>query len=293
MPTPYVTPLPVLDRTAPGFRGKVDLYLGAQVPTFSTQINVLAEDLTTKSAAATAAAALATESIATVTAAVTATAASASAASGSAAVASNSATAASGSAATAGTKAADAEAARAASVVAKAAAEAAAATALTLRNQTQTLHDDTVAIAAADILGTAPDKFSNNSMLPGVVRGVALDGLSVATAAAVVSTDTVLQGFGKLQAQAALGIFLPPQTIATNTNAVAGTPYVIAASLVLTLPATPTDGQEVAFANRSGTITASVDPQSKTIRGQSGAMILDSLSASATLKYIASRGEWV
>ena len=44
------------------------------------------------------------------------------------------------------------------------------------------------------------------------------------------------------------------QEISTNTNAVAGTIYVITASLTLTLPANPTNDQ-ISFINLSGTTT--------------------------------------
>ncbi|CUI07883.1 hypothetical protein [Massilia antarctica] len=43
-----VTAIPVLDRTSPTFRAEVDTFFGARVPLFTTEINALATDLTTK-----------------------------------------------------------------------------------------------------------------------------------------------------------------------------------------------------------------------------------------------------
>lgn len=62
MPTPLVTPLPSLDRTAPDFREEVDAFFASQVPTFTVQINTLADYLVDKSDAAVSSAAAAAES---------------------------------------------------------------------------------------------------------------------------------------------------------------------------------------------------------------------------------------
>lgn len=40
-----VTPLPSLDRTSPAFRTEVDTFFRTQLPTFSTEINTLANDV--------------------------------------------------------------------------------------------------------------------------------------------------------------------------------------------------------------------------------------------------------
>lgn len=62
MPTPLVTPLPALDRTDPGFREDVDTFFASQVPTFTVQINMLADYLVGKSDAAAASETAAAES---------------------------------------------------------------------------------------------------------------------------------------------------------------------------------------------------------------------------------------
>lgn len=56
MPTPLVTPLPALDRTDPAFREDVDTFFASQVPTFTVQINTLADYLVVKTDAAAASA---------------------------------------------------------------------------------------------------------------------------------------------------------------------------------------------------------------------------------------------
>lgn len=75
MPTPLVTPLPALDRTAPDFREDVDLFFASQVPTFTVQVNTLADYLVVKSdsaaSSATAAAGSATSAANSATAATT------------------------------------------------------------------------------------------------------------------------------------------------------------------------------------------------------------------------------
>ncbi|NHZ81823.1 hypothetical protein F2P44_21455 [Massilia sp. CCM 8695] len=43
-----MTPIPPLDRTSATFRAEVDTYFGTRIPLFTTEINALATDLTTK-----------------------------------------------------------------------------------------------------------------------------------------------------------------------------------------------------------------------------------------------------
>lgn len=171
MPTPSITPLPVLDRTAPTFRSDIDTYLGSQLPNFSTQINVLSADLTTKSAAATAAAALATESIQVVTDAAGTATTQAGLAVDARIAAGISAGNALAQADLAGTRATSAGAALGNAILARDAAADSAADSLVLRNQTEgiraataAIRDNASAIVTGDILGTEPTEFRNNQM---------------------------------------------------------------------------------------------------------------------------------
>ena len=81
-------------------------------------------------------------------------------------------------------------------------------------------------------------------------------------------------------------------SINTNTTAVKGTSYTITASLVLTLPASPTAGNKVGFSNVSGTTTATISPGAEKIMGTTGSMTLD-LAAGGTLSYSGATYGWV
>lgn len=190
-----ITPLPSLDRTSPTFRTDLDTYFLTALPNFSTQLNVVVADLVTLTASATAAAELATESIQVVTDAANVATSKAAAAAGSATAASGSATAAAGSASTASTKAGEATTGATTATTKAGEAAASAAAALVARNEAE-------AIAVGDITGTGPTQFTNNAGMPAFVRGVALTGLSTASAAPVAASDSLLVAAGKLQAQA-------------------------------------------------------------------------------------------
>lgn len=86
---------------------------------------------------------------------------------------------------------------------------------------------------------------------------------------------------------------LSPVVIRSDTQAGAWKHYLIAASCVLTLPATPQPGMQVRFTNVSGTMTAVVDPGAAMIRGVAGPMVLDTTSAQATLTYSGAAYGWV
>lgn len=81
--------------------------------------------------------------------------------------------------------------------------------------------------------------------------------------------------------------------VTADTTAVSGREYGIAASLVLTLPATPIVGDVIEFTNISNTQTATVNPNGQKIRGDSSVMLLDSLTASARLTYSGATDGWV
>jgi hypothetical protein len=83
------------------------------------------------------------------------------------------------------------------------------------------------------------------------------------------------------------------QVISTNTTAVASRTYVFTASLTLTLPASPTAGDWVAFSNRSGTLTAVIGRNSQNIMGLAENMTIDSLNAGMTLTFVDATRGWV
>ena len=81
--------------------------------------------------------------------------------------------------------------------------------------------------------------------------------------------------------------------ISTNTAAVAGTYYLITATLTLTLPASPTAGQFVAFSNISGTTTPVIGRNGLNIMALAEDLTLDSAQARGTLVYTGATNGWV
>jgi hypothetical protein len=81
--------------------------------------------------------------------------------------------------------------------------------------------------------------------------------------------------------------------IGTNTTAVKGTLYVLTASLTLTLPASPTAGDQVAVSNLSGTTTAVIGRNGQKIMNLSEDMTIDVVSAGITLVYTGATYGWV
>jgi len=88
-------------------------------------------------------------------------------------------------------------------------------------------------------------------------------------------------------------IFGTPSLINTNTNAVAGTAYVLTASLTLTLPTPPTSGDIVTAINRSGTITPVIGRNGQNIMGLAEDLTLDSSNAPITLIFADATRGWV
>lgn len=153
------------------------------------------------------------------------------------------------------------------------------------------------------------------------VRAAVLTGLSTATATAATAADTVLVAIGKLQAQVsarlplaggtmagalevpagATGnqvprrseVVLPTVNVTGSTNAVAGTHYVFLGNGPLILPPSPADGHEVEFTNRSGTTTPTINTNGRAVRGFTGVLQVNSLTAHARLKYSAANSEWI
>ena len=85
----------------------------------------------------------------------------------------------------------------------------------------------------------------------------------------------------------------PVQFISTDTAATAGVQYIFTASCKLTLPSNPSVSDVVIFNNESGTITCRIDPNGKSIRGDSSVMTIDSITAMMTLKYSGPTFGWI
>ena len=81
--------------------------------------------------------------------------------------------------------------------------------------------------------------------------------------------------------------------INTSTAAVAGTYYTLTASLTLTLPASPTAGDFVAFSNISGTTTAVIARNGNNIMASATDLTLDSAQARGLLVYTGATNGWM
>lgn len=100
-------------------------------------------------------------------------------------------------------------------------------------------------------------------------------------------------GVGKTNPQASLDYRQTVNVINTNTTAVASRTYVFTASLTLTLPASPTAGDWVAFSNRSGTLTSVIARNGQNIMGLAENMTIDNLDAGMTLTFADATRGWV
>ena len=81
--------------------------------------------------------------------------------------------------------------------------------------------------------------------------------------------------------------------IGTNTTAVASRTYVLTASLVLTLPASPTAGDWVEVQNSSGTLTASIGRNGSNIMSLAEDMTINVANAAFRLVYADATRGWV
>ncbi len=81
--------------------------------------------------------------------------------------------------------------------------------------------------------------------------------------------------------------------ISGNTTAVAGSSYVMTASLVLTLPVSPSAGDQVKVQNASGTSTCTIARNSNNIMSLAEDMVIDKLNAGVTFVYADSTRGWV
>jgi len=86
---------------------------------------------------------------------------------------------------------------------------------------------------------------------------------------------------------------LQTSEISTNTNAVAGTYYVITSSLTLTLPSSPTVGDVVGISNQSGTTTSVIARNGSNILGLAEDLTVDKDFAAFVLQYSGSTKGWI
>ena len=83
------------------------------------------------------------------------------------------------------------------------------------------------------------------------------------------------------------------QVISTNTTAVRSRVYVLTASLTLDLPASPTAGDMVMFANRSATATPVIGRNGQNIMGLAENMTVDNVNYFATLVFADATRGWI
>lgn len=81
-------------------------------------------------------------------------------------------------------------------------------------------------------------------------------------------------------------------SIAVNTTAADDEDYTFTASLTLTLPPTPIEGQEVTISNMSGTLTCIVARNGLNIAGLAEDLTIDVLNIGLTLKYSGATKGW-
>ncbi len=89
------------------------------------------------------------------------------------------------------------------------------------------------------------------------------------------------------------GGLLPLVPIAVNTTATAGNIYVLNAVVTLTLPAAPTNDMQVGFLNRSGGTTSLINPNGKSIRGQTTVARIAGKGTFYILRYRSATNDWV
>ena len=90
-----------------------------------------------------------------------------------------------------------------------------------------------------------------------------------------------------------LGNSVSAVVISSNTSAEAGQRYVATASLTLTLPASPGNGDFVSFQNSSGTTTCVIGRNGNNIMSLAEDMTVDVASAGITLMYADATRGWV
>ena len=81
--------------------------------------------------------------------------------------------------------------------------------------------------------------------------------------------------------------------IGSNTTAVAGTTYILTATLTLTLPTSPTAGDTVGVVNASGTATPVIARNGQNIMSLAENMTINTIDASFSLTYADATRGWV
>lgn len=90
----------------------------------------------------------------------------------------------------------------------------------------------------------------------------------------------------------ASSLTLPVVGVSVATTGASNVSYRLDSAVELKMPAAPNDGDFFAFANRSGAVPT-INPNGKKIKGDPSILYLNTLNASACLKYDAANGDWV
>jgi hypothetical protein len=100
-------------------------------------------------------------------------------------------------------------------------------------------------------------------------------------------------GIQKTSPQAYLDYRKTVSVISSNTTAVASKTYIFTATLTLTLPASPTAGDWVAFANFSSTATPVIARNGSNIMGIAEDMTVNNTNYFGTLAYADATRGWI
>lgn len=125
-----------------------------------------------------------------------------------------------------------------------------------------------------------------------------LDGIA-AGATNVTNTNQLTNGAGYIVASSTTtglhtgAVRRVSSVIGSNTTAVAGTTYILTASLTLTLPSSPTAGDTVSVVNASGTATAVLARNGQNIMSLAENMTINSIDVSLSLTYADATRGWV
>jgi hypothetical protein len=134
----------------------------------------------------------------------------------------------------------------------------------------------------------------------GGTTGLTTTGGPITSSGTITLTGTLAAANGGTGQTTLTGLPLPQpvitqnvQVISTNTTAVASRTYVLTASLTLTLPASPSAGDWVAFSNRSGTLTSVIARYGQNIMGLAENMTVDNVNYFGTLVFADATRGWI
>ena len=130
---------------------------------------------------------------------------------------------------------------------------------------------------------------------PGTTGNVLTSNGTTWTSAASAAGDVTLNGVQTLTNKTLTSPVITQniQVISTNTTAVRSRTYVFTATLTLDLPASPTAGDMVMFANRSATATPVIGRNGQNIMGLAENMTVDSVNYFGTLVYADATRGWI